>query len=162
MDIDKILKIIQWKVSKATHLSIMIKDIQAGYLISSYFKDICLYLPQNKLPSAKLAIRKVEALAEKYILLHSLLFEIISIPEKEMTVLAILETCTDKIIPLYHSSLFAGHQGIIKTYLTINNKFFIPNLIHYLRSYINIKAAIYANLCIMRSHCQDNCKLESI
>ena len=63
-DINKILKIIQWKVLKGTHLSIMIKDIQAGYLISSYFKDIYLYLAQNKLPSAKSAIRKVEALAK--------------------------------------------------------------------------------------------------
>ena len=35
-----------------------------------------------------------------------------------------------------YSSLFAGHQGVIKTYLTINDKFFIPNLIHYLPSYI--------------------------
>ena len=51
------------------HLSVTIKDIQAGYLISSYFKDIYLYLAQNKLSSAKSAIRKVEALAEKYILL---------------------------------------------------------------------------------------------
>ena len=44
--------------------------------------------------------------------------------------------CMDKIITLYHKSLFAGHQGVIKTDLTINDKFFIPNLIHYLRSYI--------------------------
>ena len=29
-----------------------------------------------------------------------------------------------------------GHQGVIKTYLTISDKFFIPKLIHYLRSYI--------------------------
>ena len=50
--------------------------------------------------------------------------------------MAIPEICTDKIINLYHSSLFAGHQGVIKTYLTISDKFFIPNLIHYLRSYI--------------------------
>ena len=42
----------------------------------------------------------------------------------------------DKIITLYHKSLFAGHQGVIKTYLTISENFFIPNLIHYLRSYI--------------------------
>ena len=34
------------------------------------------------------------------------------------------------------SSLFAGHQGVIKTYLTMNDKFFIPNFIHYLQSYI--------------------------
>ena len=44
--------------------------------------------------------------------------------------------CAGKIITLYHKSLFAGHQGVIKTYLTISDKFFIPNLIHYLRSYI--------------------------
>ena len=53
-----------------------------------------------------------------------------------MTLLAIPETCADKIITLYHASLFVGHQGIIKTYLTLNDKFFIPNLIHYLRSYV--------------------------
>ena len=33
-------------------------------------------------------------------------------------------------------SLFAGYQGVIKTYLTMSDKFFIPNLIHYLQSYI--------------------------
>ena len=40
----------------------------------------------------------------------------------------------DKIITLYHKSLFTGHQGVIQTYLTISDKFFIPNLKHYLRS----------------------------
>ena len=57
-------------------------------------------------------------------------------PAKEMAVLAILETCVNSIIALYHLSLFAGHQDIIKTYLTISDKFFFPNLIHYLRLYI--------------------------
>ena len=57
-------------------------------------------------------------------------------PERETAVLAIPETCADNIIMLYHKSLFAGHQGVIKTDLIISDKFFIPNLIHYLRSYI--------------------------
>ena len=81
-----------------------------------------------------MAIRKIEALAEKYILLDSLLFKIM--PEKETAVLAISGTCVDNIMALYHSILFARHQGVIKTYLTMSDKFFIPNLIHYLRSYI--------------------------
>ena len=59
-----------------------------------------------------------------------------STPEKETAVLAIPETCADTIISLYHSSLFGGHQGVIKTSLTLSDKFFTPNLIHYLRSYI--------------------------
>ena len=134
MDIDKILEKIQRKVLRGTHLPMEIKEIQAGYLCSPYFKDLYLYLAQNKPPSLKSAIKKLEALAERYVLLDSLLFKIS--PEKESTVLTIPETCTDKIITLYHKSLFAGHQGVIKTYLTISDKFFIPNLIHYLRSYI--------------------------
>ena len=45
-------------------------------------------------------------------------------------------TCVDKIIALYHASLFAGHQGVVKMYLTMKDKFFIPGLMHYLRSFI--------------------------
>ena len=44
--------------------------------------------------------------------------------------------CTDKIITLYLSSLFVGHQDVIKTYWTIADKFFIPDLMNYLHSYI--------------------------
>ena len=115
-------------------MPVIIKEIQAGYLYSPYFKDLYLYLSQNRLPSSNTVIRKLETLSEKYVLLDSLLFRIS--PEKETAVLAIPETFADKIITLYHKSLFAGHQGVIKTYLTISDKFFIPNLIHYLRSYI--------------------------
>ena len=57
-------------------------------------------------------------------------------PEKDTVVLAIPEMCVDKVITLHIKSLFAGHQEVIKTYLTISDKLFIPNLIHYLRSYI--------------------------
>ena len=133
-DVDKILKAVQRKVLKCTHLLVEIKEIQARYLTSSHFKDTYLYMSQNKLPTSKTAIGNVETLAERYILLDSLLFKIT--PEKESAVLAVPETCTDKIITLYHSILFAGHQGVMKTYLTISDKWFVPNLIHYLRSYI--------------------------
>ena len=64
-DKDKILKAIQRKVLKVTHLLVDIKEIQARYLNSSHFKDIYLYLSQNKLPTSKTAIRKVEMLAER-------------------------------------------------------------------------------------------------
>ena len=130
-DIDEILHIIQRKVLKGTHLLVEVKEIHAGYLHSPYFKEVYQYLSQNKLPHSKLAIKKLEALSERYILLDSQLFRIY--PDN---ILAIPESCTGKIITLFHKSLFAGHQGIIKTYLTISDKFFIPNLIHYLRSYI--------------------------
>ena len=65
----EILEIIQRKVLKGTHLPITVKEIQAGYLTSPYFKDLYLYLAQNKLPSRKNAICKVDALVERYSLL---------------------------------------------------------------------------------------------
>ena len=111
-------------VLKGTHLLVEIKEIQAGYLHSSYFKDLYLYLSQNKLPSSKSAIKRIETLSEKYILLDSLLFKIT--PEKETAVIVVPGTCVDKIITLYHSSLFTGHQGVIKTYLTIVISFSFP------------------------------------
>ena len=114
----------------------MIKEIQAGYLSSTYFKDLYLFLSQNKLPSKRSAIKKVETLAESFVLLDSLIFKLVMTPDKEAAVLAIPEICVDKIIALYHTSLFTGHQGVVKTYLMMKDKFFILNLMHYLRSFI--------------------------
>ena len=132
MDIDKILDIIKRKVLKGTHLPLAVKEIQAGYLTSPYFKDLYLFLSQNKLPSKRSAIKKVES----FVLLDSLIFKLVTTADKEAAVLAIPGVCVDKIIALYHTSLFAGHQGVVKTYLTMKDKFFIPNLMHYLRSFI--------------------------
>ena len=136
MDIDKILDIIKRKVLKGTHLPLTIKEIQEGYLSSPYFKELYLFLSQNKLPSKRSSIKKVETLAESFVLLDSLLFKLVMMPGKEAAVLAIPEICIDKIIALYHTSLFAGHQGLVKMYLTMKDKFFIPNLMHYLSSFI--------------------------
>ena len=113
-DIDKILKVIWRKVHKGVHLPVEIKEIQARYLNSFHFKDIYLYFSQNKLPTSKAAIRKVEMLAERYIILDSLLFKITK--ENETAVLAVPENCADKIITLYYSSLFVGDQGVENTF----------------------------------------------
>ena len=89
------------------------------------------------MPHKSHARHKVEMLAESFILLEFLLFKLITVPNKEKALLAIPENCIDKIIKLYYSSLFVGHQGVIKTYLTISDKFFIPHLMHYLRLFLN-------------------------
>ena len=122
---------------KGTHLPLTIKEIQAGYLTRSFFKDLYRYLAQNILPHKRHARCKVETLSESFILLDSLLLKLVTILDNEKALLAIPEICADNIIELYHTSLFAGHQGVIKTYLTISDKFFIPNLMHYLRSFLS-------------------------
>ena len=49
----------------------------------------------------------MEKLAEKYVLLDSLLFKLITTPEKETALLPIPETCADKKISLNHSNLIS-------------------------------------------------------
>ena len=105
-DIDKILDLIKRTFLKGTHLPITIKEIQAGYLTSPYFKDLYLYLALNKLLSKRSAIRKVEILEERFILLDSLLFKLVTMPERETALSAVQQVCTDKIIMLYHTSLY--------------------------------------------------------
>ena len=143
-DIDKFLNVIKRKVLKGAHLPLTIKEIQAGYLTSPYFKDLYLYLAQNRLPSKRSAIHNVETLAERFILLDSLLFKLVTMPEKETVLLAVPQVCANKIITLYHTSHFAGHQGVIKTYLTINDNFFhsrsyaLFEIIHKRVSYMSV------------------------
>ena len=79
-DIDKILEVIKRRVLKGMHLPLTIKEIQSGYLSSLYFKDIYIYLAHNRLPSKRVAMRRVEVLVEKYIMLDSLLFKLTMIP----------------------------------------------------------------------------------
>ena len=57
-------------------------------------------------------------------------------PEKETPLTTIPENCDDKMISLYHSCLLAGHQGVIRTHLTIGDIVSIPSIIHHLVSYM--------------------------
>ena len=50
------------------------------------------------MPHKRHARHKVEALAESFILLDSLLFKLVTIPDKEKALLAIPEICADKIL----------------------------------------------------------------
>ena len=128
-NIDKILDIIKKKVLKGTHLPITIKEIQAGYLSSPYFKDLYLFLSQSKLPSKRSSPKKVETLAESFVLLDSLIFKLVTMPDKESAILAIPEICVDKIIAIIPLKSICRSSGVVKTYLTMRDKFFIPNLI---------------------------------
>ena len=52
-DIDKIMDIIKRKVLKGTHIPLTIKQIQAGYLSSSFFKDLYVYMAKKNYQARK-------------------------------------------------------------------------------------------------------------
>ena len=75
------------------------------------------------------------------------MFKLNTTPGKESALLTIPESCVDKII-------FGGYEGIIKMYLTTNEKILIPDLIHYLRAYM--KDVIYVNYIERRNFSLDS------
>ena len=112
-------------------------QINTGRLVQKFLPkqadiDKILKIIQRKVPKGMhlpVTVREIQA---RYIISSS--FKDLYLAQNKL--LVIPEVCADKIITLYHSSLFTGYQDVIKTYLTIGDKVFIPSLIHYLHLYI--------------------------
>ncbi len=136
-DIDKLLKHINQKVWRDTHLSCPLKDLKAAYLSSPRFKDIYLYLLQNKVPLSTRATKRLQTAAQNYMILDGLLFKIDTDFQDELNaVLCIPTSKVNVLLEFYHSSIFGGHSGITKCYKTISQRFYCPNLAEHLRAYI--------------------------
>ena len=129
-DIDK-------KVLRDTNLCVDLRDLKAAYLTSPHFRDIYLYLLQNRMPLGKGAARRLDQNARNYLILDGLLFKILDDGEgKSDTVLCIPTTKVHILLNAYHSSIIGGHTGITKCYHTISQRFYCPNLAENLRAYI--------------------------
>ena len=71
-------------------------------------------------------------------LLDGLLFKIICdcITKEYKPLLCIPTSKVEMLLHYFHSSLMGGHMGITKTYLTLSQRFFCPNLAHHVRAFI--------------------------
>ena len=132
-DIEAILKVINQKILRQVHLPTSFRDMHGAYLNSPHFQDIYLYLLQNKLPRNSRKWTQVSSAATEYMLLDFLLFKIVKDRDtQEYKPLLCLPTSeVDMLLDYFHSSIMGGHMGITKTYLTISQRFFCPNLAHH-------------------------------
>ena len=136
-DIDRLIAKINEKVLRDTNLCVDLRDLKAAYLTSSHFRDIYLYLLQNRMPLGKGAAKRLDQNARNYLILDGLLFKILDDREGNLdTVLCIPTSKVHILLNAYHSSLLGGHTGITKCYHTISQRFYCPNLAENLRAYI--------------------------
>ena len=136
-DIDRLIAKINKKVLRDTNLCVDLRDLKAAFLTSPHFRDIYLYLLQNKMPLGKEAAKRLDLNARNYLLLDGLLFKILDDGEVNLdTVLCIPTSKVHILLNAYHSSLLGGHTGIAKCYHTISQRFYCPNLAENLRAYI--------------------------
>ena len=136
-DIDRLIAKINKKVLRDTNLCVDLRDLKAAYLTSPHFRDIYLYLLQNRMPLGKGAAKRLDQNARNYLILDGLLFKILENGEGNLdTVLCIPTSKVHILLNAYHSSIFGGHTGITKCYHTISQRFYCPNLAENLRAYI--------------------------
>ena len=136
-DIDRLIAKINKKVLRDTNLCVDLRDLKAAYLTSPHFRDIYLYLLQNRMPLGKGAAKRLDQNARNYLILDGLLFKILDDGEGNFgTVLCIPTSKVHILLNAYHSSLLGGHTGITKCYHTISQRFYCPNLAGNLRAYI--------------------------
>ena len=104
------------------------------------FKDIYAYIARDKLPGNVQTQRRVLGEASNFIVVNRLLFKLDRIKDGRIRrfhpILLIPEKFEMNLFHMYHNSLFACHQGLWKTFLTMKDKFFISNLFAKLRNYI--------------------------
>ena len=136
-DIDRLIAKINKKVLRDTNLCVDLRDLKAAYLTSPHFRDIYLYLLQNRMPLGKGAAKRLDQNARNYLTLDGLLFKILENGEGNLdTVLCIPTSKVHILLNAYHSSILGRHTGITKCYHTISQRFYCPNLAENLRAYI--------------------------
>ena len=135
-DIDRLLAVLNRKILTSRFPDGM-KDLEAAYTHSACFKDIYEYLRYNKLPSNPRKAHQTQINANNHFLLGTLLFKLTPNKIGEMNpVLCVPPSKMDMVLDHYHSSLLGGHQGMNKTLMTLQERFFCPRLGDIVRSYI--------------------------
>ena len=140
LEIDNALTELRTKVLRQLVINFETADLIREYDRSVWFKDIYAYIARDKLPGNVQTQRRVLGEASKFIVVNKLLFKLDRIKDgktwKLHPVLVIPEKFEMNLFHMYHNSLFACHQGLWKTFLTMKDKFFISNLFAKLRNYI--------------------------
>ena len=134
-DIDRIMDQISRKYLTKLQLPCSIRNMQAAYLNSPHFRDICLSVGMNKMPSKARSARKLEAdlMNAVYMIHGGLLYRYMmnSTGESDPVLYKI-----DPFLELFHSSILGGHIGMSKCVLTLQQKFYCPYLAYHVRMYI--------------------------
>ena len=137
-NLDPLLKLLETKILRQIHLPTSFRDLHGAYLHSPFFRDIYLYLLDNKAPYNPRKRSRVISQSTDYMLLDNLLFKIVKdrITKEYKPLLCIPSSKIEMLLQYFHSSIMGGHMGITKTYMTLSQCFYCPNLAHHVRAYI--------------------------
>ena len=74
-EINKLVKQINTRILRGTHLPGDLKDLKAAYLSSPHFRDLYLFLTQNRMPLNKSSAKRLEINSRNYMILDGFAFQ---------------------------------------------------------------------------------------
>ena len=138
-DINRIMDQISRKYLTKLQLACSIKDMQAAYLNSPHFRNIYLSVGMNKMSSKARLARKLESdlMNAVYMIHGGLLYRNMrnSTGDSDPD-LCVSASKIGIFLELFPSSILGGHMGMSKCVLTLQQKFYCPNLAYHVRMYI--------------------------
>ncbi len=141
-EIDSLLKEFRTKQLPEWKLNLTVSELIQGYLQSTRFRAIYLYIRDNVLFRTITQQKVIQAEAQNYVIINDLLVRLIvrkDYDPKEYDKpfwLVIPEACEPAVFHIYHDSLLGGHQKWKRTCMTITDHFYIVNLAAKLKRYI--------------------------
>ncbi len=103
-------------------------ELTQAYLTSPYFRDIIQYLQQGKNPYHGKQAQNFAIMTSDFVLVNGLLFKLLwkcKVTDDPSMVLCVPEEYVPQILYHYHDYIMSSHQGIVMTYLTVQEKFFL-------------------------------------
>ena len=124
-------------------LLIQVQDLIKAYQTSMHSQDIYHYITDGKLCSGSKAQNCIHAEALNNVVVNNFLFQIETQKDKDrdkgnLFLLVIPEKYERIILHTYHDSLLSVHHRPYRTAMTIRQKFFIHNLMHKVKRYIEV------------------------
>ena len=140
IEIDRALSELRSKVLRQMVVNIETVDLIAEYNKSMCFKDIYNYILCHKLPGNANTQKKIAGEAANYVVANQLLFKIEKVKRgktyESIPLLVIPKKFENNIFHMYHTSLFSMHQGLWRIFLTLQDRYYIPNMFVKLRNFI--------------------------
>jgi hypothetical protein len=141
VELSKFMKVLKMKIVHDYEVPISLKELQADFKHSPYFKDIRQYITKGtcNLPESYSSRRLFKLLCEDFIVVDGILFRIKLNKNRKLEpklVLCIPETYIPTILYQHHDHILAGHQGVTKMYMTLKEKYWFPWMFTIIREYV--------------------------
>ena len=139
--LNQLLQTFRKKVMQTWRVPWKLQDLVQAYPTDPNFGDIYKYLRDGTLPGGKRAQRKVQKESDIYAVIDDALFRIFDgitplYPNEPTLLLVIPRSFELAVLDQYHSTLFGGHHGVWKTFLTMRRDFYMHNMINKIRNFI--------------------------